>query len=95
MKWKWILNNKGLFDIIPGLQGLSPLHAITEALKPPASPASTAPPVPNQSAASAAASTSVNTSRAALLASGGQTDETGGLGILTGSDVANTSLIGG
>lgn len=61
----------------------------------PKSPDSTAPALPSESAASQAASTSVSSNRAALLASGGQTDETGGLGLLTGSDVATTALIGG
>jgi hypothetical protein len=64
-------------------------------LNKPKSPSDTAPDVPNTSNASAAASNTVTSNRAALLASGGQTDETGGLGILNGSDVATTSLIGG
>lgn len=61
----------------------------------PKSPASTAPATPNAAAASTAASTNVNTSRAALLNSGGQTDETGGLGVLNGYDIATSALIGG
>lgn len=64
-------------------------------LSQPKSPSATAPSTPSASTASTAASTTVANNRATLLASGGQTDETGGLGILTGSDVATTSLIGG
>lgn len=76
-----------LLGIIPGV--------IADNNKPPKSPSSTAPSLPNESTASTTASTTVASNRATLLASGGQTDETGGLGILTGSDVSTTSLIGG
>lgn len=56
-------------------------------------PASADLPDPNK-AKTDAASTVAN-QRQILLASGGQTDYTGGLGILTGSDVSKTSLLGG
>lgn len=51
--------------------------------------------LPDPNAASKDASTSVNNQRALLLAAGGQTDYTSGLGVLTGSDVSKTTLVGG
>ena len=59
------------------------------------SPSQTAPTTPNQSTANTTAAATVADQRAALLASGGVTDNTGGLGILTGSDIKSSSLIGG
>lgn len=53
------------------------------------------PALPDASKASAAAATTVADQRAALLQAGGVTDYTGGLGVLTGSDVSKTTLIGG
>lgn len=50
--------------------------------------------LPNQADASAKAAATIADQRAALLASGGQTDYTGGLGILTGSDISKNSLTG-
>ena len=61
----------------------------------PKSPSQTAPATPSQSTANTTAAATVADQRATLLASGGVTDNTGGLGILTGSDVKSSSLIGG
>ena len=62
---------------------------------PPKSPSQTAPTTPSQSTANTTAAATVADQRATLLASGGVTDNTGGLGILTGADVKSSSLIGG
>jgi hypothetical protein len=51
--------------------------------------------LPSASTANTTAAATVANQRAALLYAGGQTDYTGGLGVLTGSDVSKTSLIGG
>ena len=59
------------------------------------SPSQTAPTTPSQSTANTTAAATVADQRATLLASGGVTDNTGGLGILTGSDIKSSSLIGG
>ena len=59
------------------------------------SPSQTAPTTPSQSTANTTAAATVADQRATLLASGGVTDNTGGLGVLTGSDVKSSSLIGG
>lgn len=83
------------YDYLLGGPILGPIFNDITKSSSPKSPADTAPALPSVSTASNTASTTVNNSRAALLASGGQTDETGGLGILTGSDVATSSLIGG
>lgn len=61
----------------------------------PKNPSETAPNTPTTTTANTTASNTVASSRAQLLATGGQTDETGGLGILTGSDISSSSLIGG
>jgi hypothetical protein len=61
----------------------------------PKSPSQTAPTTPSQSTANTTAAATVADQRATLLASGGVTDNTGGLGILTGADVKSSSLIGG
>jgi len=61
----------------------------------PKSPSQTAPTTPSQSTANTTAASTVSDQRATLLASGGQTDMTGGLGILTGSEIQSSSLIGG
>jgi hypothetical protein len=71
------------------------INDITKAFSPVKSPASTAPTAPSQAAANTSAAATVSDSRAAMLNAGGQTDMTGGLGILTGSDVKSSSLIGG
>lgn len=52
------------------------------------------PPSPSATNATNAANATVADQRAALLYAGGQTDYTGGLGILTGSDISSKSLIG-
>ena len=59
------------------------------------SPSQTAPTTPSQSTSNTTAAATVADQRATLLASGGVTDNTGGLGILTGADVKSSSLIGG
>lgn len=51
--------------------------------------------LPNQAAADQAGSTTVQNQRQLLLAAGGQTDYTDGLGSLTGADVSSKSLVGG
>lgn len=51
--------------------------------------------LPDQKTADASATNTVANQRQILLASGGQTDYTGGLGTLLGSDVAKSTLIGG
>lgn len=51
--------------------------------------------LPNQDKAKMDAGNTVANQRQILLASGGQTDYTGGTGVLTGSDVSKTTLLGG
>lgn len=51
--------------------------------------------LPNKDDANKDAAATIADQRKALLLSGGQTDYTGGLGALTGSDVSKTTLIGG
>lgn len=51
--------------------------------------------LPDENKAKADASATVADQRRTLLASGGQTDYTGGTGILTGSDTTKTTLLGG
>lgn len=51
--------------------------------------------LPNQQTQTTAAATTVADQRAALLSSGGITDYTGGMGVLTGTDTSKTTLIGG
>ena len=51
--------------------------------------------LPDQNKANKDAAAQVADQRAVLLNAGGVTDYTGGLGVLTGSDVTKTSLIGG
>lgn len=53
-----------------------------------------APAAPDPTKAQADATSTVNNQRQILLAAGGQTDYTGGLGVLTGSDVSKSSLVG-
>lgn len=52
------------------------------------------PTLPNTETAQKDAATTTNNQRHTLLAAGGQTDYTGGLGVLTGSDVSKSTLIG-
>lgn len=59
----------------------------------PKAPDQAALPDPNKAAVDAQA-TQAN-QRRILLTSGGQTDYTGGTGVLTGSDVSKTTLLGG
>lgn len=83
-------------DIIIGaLLGAGIGEGVSALTSQPKNPSVTAPAAPSATAATAAANTTVNTDRAALLNSGGITDYTGGLGVLTGSDVTKSSLIGG
>ena len=56
---------------------------------PPAAPAA-----PNQADANASAAALVADQRAALLSSGGVTDMTVGLGVLTGTDLSSKTLTG-
>ena len=55
----------------------------------------TAPSNPSQSTANQSAAATVADQRENLIKSGGITDYTGGLGVLTGSDVNKSSLVGG
>lgn len=83
-------------DVIVGaLLGAGIGEGISAATSAPKSPSSTAPKTPDASQASVTASTVVADQRAAMLNAGGVTDYTGGLGVLTGSDVTKTSLVGG
>lgn len=65
-------------------------QGMTKAPKAPDQPA-----LPDQSKADASAANTVANQRQVLLSAGGQTDYTGGTGILTGSDVTKTTLLGG
>lgn len=58
--------------------------------KPPDQPA-----LPNQNAADKTAANTVADQRRALLATGGQTDYTGGSAVLTDKDVSKNVLLGG
>lgn len=53
------------------------------------------PALPNQVDANKTGAANIASQRENLLRAGGQTDNTGGLGILTGSDVSKTTLVGG
>ena len=102
MNWKFIFNNKGFVDtvlplLLAGLAGggiAEGIGALTSSAST-KSPSQTAPTTPSQSTANTTAAATVADQRATLLASGGVTDNTGGLGILTGADVKSSSLIGG
>jgi|GEM_PF-5157362 hypothetical protein len=50
--------------------------------------------LPSQANANTDASATVADQRAAMLYAGGQTDMTGGLGVLTGSDTSKSTLVG-
>jgi hypothetical protein len=97
INWKFIFNNKGFVDVIVGAiigAGLAEsVNAMTSSKA--KSPSSTAPTTPTTADASTAASNTVASNRQAALLSGGNTDLTGGMGVLTGSDVSKTGLIGG
>ena len=100
MNWKFIFNNKGFVDtvlplLLAGLVGGGIAEGIGALTSSPKSPSQTAPTTPSQSTANTTAAATVADQRATLLASGGVTDNTGGLGILTGADVKSSSLIGG
>lgn len=79
--------------LLAGLAGAGIAEMIQGFSNSPDKPASADLPDPNK--AKADAGNTVANQRQILLASGGQTDYTGGLGILTGSDVSKTSLLGG
>lgn len=79
--------------VIGGLVGFGASEVISGMTKTPSGPDKAA--LPDPTKASASASNTVANQRATLLAAGGQTDFTGGLGVLTGSDVSKTSLVGG
>ena len=81
--------------IIAAVAGAALGEGIMALTSSPKSPSQTAPTTPSQSTANTTAAATVADQRATLLASGGVTDNTGGLGILTGSDIKSSSLIGG
>ena len=81
--------------IIAAVAGAALGEGIEALTSSPKSPSQTAPTTPSQSTANTTAAATVADQRATLLASGGVTDNTGGLGILTGADVKSSSLIGG
>jgi len=93
INWKFIFNNKGFVDVIVGAIIGAGLAEMTSSKA--KSPSSTAPTTPTTADASTAASNTVASNRQAALLSGGNTDLTGGMGVLTGSDVSKTGLIGG
>ena len=51
--------------------------------------------LPNQADANKTANNTVSDQRTAMLKSGGITDYTGGMGLLIGSDVSTSTLVGG
>lgn len=53
------------------------------------------PALPDPNQASQDAAKKITNQREILLRSGGQTDYTGGTGVLTGTDVSKTTLLGG
>ena len=79
--------------VIGGLAGFGIEEVVQGMSKSPSQPAQAA--LPNSTIAQTNANTTVANQRATLLAAGGQTDVTGGLGVLTGSDVSKTTLVGG
>lgn len=81
--------------LIGALVGAGTFEGISALSSSPKTPSSTAPTTPSQATANTTAASTVADQRATLLASGGVTDQTGGLGILTGSDIKTNSLIGG
>ena len=81
--------------LIGALLGGGLAEGVSALTSSPKSPSQTAPTTPSQSTANTTAAATVADQRATLLASGGQTDLTGGLGVLVGSDVKSSSLIGG
>jgi hypothetical protein len=81
--------------LIGALVGGALTEGVSALTSSPKSPSQTAPTTPSQSTANTTAAATVADQRATLLASGGVTDNTGGLGILTGADVKSSSLIGG
>lgn len=66
------------------------IQGISKSPKQPDQPA-----LPNQTTADNTAASTVANQRQTLLAAGGQTDYTDGLGVLTGSDVSKSTLVGG
>ena len=81
--------------IVGAVLGAALTEGVMAMTSSPKSPSQTAPATPDQSKANTNAASTVADQRAAMLASGGQTDYTGGLGVLTGSDVSKSGLIGG
>lgn len=79
-----VLGGLGGFGIAEAVQGMS---------KSPSAPAQAA--LPDSGTATDKANSKTSNTRQLLLASGGQTDYTGGLGVLTGSDVSKSTLVGG
>lgn len=99
INWKFILNNKGFFDIVLPVLAIAGIgagvaegvNALTSQPKPPAAPAT---PAASQAAAQNTAEAAQLQARKTFLSAGGQTDYTGGLGILTGSDLKAATLTG-
>jgi hypothetical protein len=85
-----------LIPLVVAVAAGSAIGGITESIiaasNKPKAPGAAAAPDPN--AAAAAAQAAQTDARKTFLASGGQTDFTGGLGILTGSDVSKSTLVG-
>lgn len=85
-----------LFNVaLAGLAGAGIAEGISALTSHSKSPSSTSPTLPDQGTANKTAAATVADQRAAMLYSGGQTDMTGGLGVLTGEDISKTGLIGG
>lgn len=78
---------------LAGLAGAGVAETISGMSKAPSQP--TQPTLPNSQTADNNSQATVANQRQILLAAGGQTDYTGGLGVLTGSDVSKSTLVGG
>jgi hypothetical protein len=77
-------------SVVAAVAGITEsIIASTDKPKSPSSPAA-----PSTSTAAEAAKSAQLENRKTFLAAGGQTDFTGGLGILTGSDVGKSTLVG-
>ncbi len=76
-----------------GLAGAGIGEIVSGTSKSPSAPEQAA--LPDKNKADKAGATTIGNQRQLLLAAGGQTDYTEGLGFLAGSDVAKQSLVGG
>lgn len=79
--------------VLGGLGGFGIAEAVSGVSKSPSGPDKAA--LPDTGAAEKSAAATVANQRQTLLAAGGQTDYTGGLGVLTGADVSKSTLLGG